>query len=174
VSGSTCVVVSVPYDKSKKKGSWMMLTSELRTATTRRKLEDLRVVEFVGHFSLEALLATDGRTSLTLDARRNSALCCCKFDGRVLTLKKACLAIRKGNPTDVDIIDRRIEAEREKVEKEALDGWNIFKEKLAVKLGNDYDVNAVEEAVRLLLQGPQDSYTIIDLLSRKSGDAAAD
>jgi hypothetical protein len=46
------------------------------------------------------------------------------FDGRVLTLKKACLAIRKGNPTDVDIIDdgsaRRARKGVEKSEKEAL------------------------------------------------------
>jgi hypothetical protein len=140
------------------------------------KLEDLRViVVHVGHFlPPEALLyATDRMPASLIDTRRREKIArsvVAMFDGRVLTLKKACLAIRKGDPTDVDIIDGRIEAEREKVEKEALAGWNIFKEKLSVKLGNDYDVNAVEEAVRLLLQGPQDSYTIIDLLSRKSGD----
>jgi hypothetical protein len=67
-------------------------------------------------------------------------------------------------------MDDRIKTEQKKVEKQALDGWKIFTNKLAMKLDNDYDVEAVEEAVRLLLQGPQDIYAITDLLSRKSGD----
>jgi hypothetical protein len=51
-------------------------------------------------------------------------------------------------------IDGRIEA-AEKSRRDVLAGWNIFKEKLAVKLGNDYDVNAVEEAVRLSVNVPK-------------------
>jgi hypothetical protein len=44
---------------------------------------------------------------------------------------------------------------------------------LAVKLGNDYDVNAVEEAVRLCCKVPK--IAIQSYASwRKSGDAAAD
>jgi energy-coupling factor transporter ATP-binding protein EcfA2 len=171
-----CKILS--YDMPKKGSPRMIvdISSSRAAIDATMKLEDLRVIGVhVGHFSPpEALLYASERMPASLiDTRRREKIArsvAAKFDGRVLTLKKVCLAIRKGDPTDVDIIDGRIEAEREKVEKKALAGWDIFKEKLAVKLDNDYDVNAVEEVVRLLLQGPQDSSTIIDLLSRKSGD----
>jgi hypothetical protein len=84
----------------------MMLTSRVRgRPLTRRKLEDLRVVEFVGHFSLEALLATD-RTHI-FDTRRETKwhllLPQCLMGACSHSKRHACDL--KGNPTDVDIID---------------------------------------------------------------------
>lgn len=90
------------------------------------------------------------------------------FDGHILTLQGVCKILREGNPTFILMLIDRIEKERVWEERKALCGWNEFTKSLSKKLDTDFDATALDEAVELLLQGPQDSTTICRLLARNS------
>jgi hypothetical protein len=91
------------------------------------------------------------------------------FDGHVITLKRVCEAIREGEPTDMVTVAARIEKERKKEERLARAGWHTFTFSLEKKLGTDYDATALEDAVKLLLEGRQFcSFQLVDLLWRRS------
>ena len=140
------------------------------------RLEDLRAVGVqVGHFSdPEALLyVTDRLPGSLKDPQHRDSLARSvvqDFDGRVLTLKKVCEAIRKEHPTDISIVEATIENEKRKEEKWAARGWWSFCSSLAEKFGAPVSNENLKQAVERLLEGPQDKLQIIGILSKGSKD----
>ena len=151
------------------------LSSSRAAIDASLRLDDLRCVGVhVGYFSdTEALLYATQRApeSFKNPKRREkiaeSVVDC--FDGRVLTLQTICRALQRGPPGDLDFIETTIKEEQQRLETLASGGWITFCDLLATKIGIvlDKDARELEEAVKLLLTGPQPDYKIISLLPGK-------
>lgn len=169
-----CKILSYEIRKKATSRFVVNLSGSRAAIDTSMQLADLRCVGVhVGYFSEPEALryVTDRVPTSFADKKRKNQIAervVKAFDGRVLTLQRVCTLLRNGSPGDLDDVNARLEKEQEIEERRALDGWTIFCESLSTKLGTDFEAKALEDAVKLLLTGPQPFNRIISLLSRKS------
>jgi hypothetical protein len=131
------------------------------------QLEKRRVIGVhVGHFlDPEALEFVSDRIPKSfvdpLRRQQIANLILEKFDWHVLTLKKVCRLLERSQPTDKDDAEALIREQFELEKKRALMGWISFCKNLEKELDAHLPFDCRQKVACLLLEGRQESTTII-------------
>lgn len=91
-----------------------------------------------------------------------------KFDPHVLKLKNICQLLEKEQPTDKDKVHTLIHHQFQLEKKRAMDGWRSFCKNVETEIEAMLPVESWQKVAKLLLEGRQESYTIIDILEKNA------